>query len=975
MVTRSFDELSARLVFVIASSFRNIKPLTWDTIGDGKFKLSVNAGDSSELVVIGYRGSALVKLDGSPYFELDGYHKSIPLPSGSHTVEAEFTPYAAFGELVGINAGKPYLVTRDYSALRFWAYASSALELARIINDDAVKVELLKALTEAFKKVPFTSVSREQLILAAELYGMPWSERINQTITQDLDNVFTESSGGNFDEALGVLRGLLSALLPRFGKGGLLVGVGHAHIDAAWLWPFEESRRKVVRTFATVVTLMRRFNFTFIQSSAQYYQWLLEDAPELFNEVRRLVEEGRWILGAGWVEADANMLSGESWARQMLHSQRFYMKHFGRKAQVLWLPDTFGFNQTLPQIAKQSEISLFATHKVFWNDTNRFPYNVFNWVGPDGGKIPAVAFGNGRGGYNSDFTVASVLEQWRNWVDKDYPMLYSYGYGDGGGGPTVEMLLRAEAVNELPILPKVDLMSGISKYIDIKPINEWRGELYLETHRGTLTSHSRVKFLNRRCEIALREAEVWSALAGTYDNARLSGLWRILLRDQFHDVLPGSAIRDVYNAVYPELENIVKEAYSIARDAAVRIAGQGDSLLAFNSLPWDRVDYVTVNEPIQGGQRVDDGYLVRVKVPSVGYTTVKHLEPSEPVRLIEDSEGFTLENSRLRVRLSRLGELVSLIDKASGRELIREPSNIIVAYENAPGWSDAWDIERGFEETSFTIKADSASVKHNGPLLASVVFNYGFRRSSITQEVRLYADSSRLDFVTTMRLVDRELMYKAWFHLDLNTDEAWFDAPYTPIRRPTVTNTSWDLARFEVPMHKWVSLSECCLGAALLNDGKYGVSVKGSSIGLTLARTPVFPDPATDLGEFTFTYSLMPHDGDLIKVNRAAWELNTPILLTRGRPGEASLIRLKPSNLMLEAIKVSEDDEGTLIIRISELANTRGVGELQLPFKPTQAYETNLIETTRSSEGIEINENTVKFKYGNRQVKTIAIKH
>ncbi|MFP3303689.1 MAG: alpha-mannosidase, partial [Caldivirga sp.] len=264
MVTRSFDELSARLVFVLASSFRNIKPLKWDSVGDNRFRLSVDAGDSSELVVIGHRGSALIRLDGRPHFELDRYHKAIPIPPGSHTVEAEFTPYADFGEIVGVDPGKPFLVTRDYSALRFWAYASSALELARTINDDAVKDALLRALTEAFKRVPFTSVSREQLLLTAELYGMPWGERIMQTITDDLSNVYVESSGGNFDEALGVLRGLLGG----FGKVGVVFGVGHAHIDAAWLWPFEESRRKVLRTFATVVTLMKRFNFTYVQSSA-----------------------------------------------------------------------------------------------------------------------------------------------------------------------------------------------------------------------------------------------------------------------------------------------------------------------------------------------------------------------------------------------------------------------------------------------------------------------------------------------------------------------------------------------------------------------------------------------------------------------------------------------------------------------------------------------------------------------------------
>ncbi|KUO87182.1 MAG: alpha-mannosidase [Caldivirga sp. CIS_19] len=779
MVTRSFDELSARLVFVLASSFRNIKPLKWDSVGDNRFRLSVDAGDSSELVVIGHRGSALIRLDGRPHFELDRYHRAIPIPPGSHTIEAEFTPYADFGEIVGVDPGKPFLVARDYSALRFWAYASSALELARTINDDAVRDALLRALTEAFKRVPFTSVSREQLLLTAELYGMPWGERIMQTITDDLSNVYVESSGGNFDDALGVLRGLVGG----FGKVGVVFGVGHAHIDAAWLWPFEESRRKVLRTFATVVTLMKRFNFTYVQSSALYYQWLLEDDPQLFSEVRRLVDEGRWILGAGWVEADANMLSGESWARQMLYSQRFYKRHFGKYAEVLWLPDTFGFNQTIPQIAKQSKIKAFISFRVTQNDTNRFPYSVFKWIGPDGDWITAVAFGNGRDGYNGSFTVNSILEQWRNWVDKDQPMLYSYGYGDGGGGPTEDMLLMAEAINEAPALPKVDLTSGLSGYLKvIKPINEWRGELYLEQLRGTLSSHSRVKLLNRLVEVALREGELWCGLAGVYDRSRFTNLWLTLLRDQFHDVLPGSAVRVVYEGVYRELEGVYREAMSLAEGCARLIAGDGDELLVFNSLPWDRLGYVKVSEPMPNTQGMGDGYLALVKAPSVGYSVLKPLSPVEPVRLVEDGGGFILENSRVSARVNLDGTVASVVDKASGRGLLRGLGNVIVAYENAPGWADAWDVERGFEETAFTIRASEHAVVARGPLYAGVRFTYRFRRSTIIQEVGLYADSPRLDFKTTIRLVDRELLYKAWFSFDVNTDEAIFDAPYTPMR-------------------------------------------------------------------------------------------------------------------------------------------------------------------------------------------------
>lgn len=972
---RTLDELSIRAVYVLAVSFRNIRPLRWERAEGGKASLTVEAMPNDELVVLGYRGSALVRLDGRPYFALDGYHKAIPLPQGKHVVEAEFSPYAAFGELVGFSPGDPYLVNRDYSALRFWAYAVSAIELARATNNDEVREALIRVLTDAFRLVPFTTISRLQLKLAAGVYGMPWSERLEQTITEDLGKVFTEGGGADFERALNVLRGGLRELVSRYGKPGLLVGFGHAHIDTAWLWNFDETRRKVLRTFSTVVTLMRRFNFTYMQSSALYYMWVLEDDPKLFEEIARLVKEGRWVLGAGIVEADANMISGESWARQLLYSQRFYKERFGKYAEILWLPDTFGFTQSIPQIARQAKIKAFATHKVYWNDTNKFPYSIFNWVSQDGTGILAVTFGDGRGGYNSDFTTQSVLEQWRNWKAKDQPMLYSYGYGDGGGGPTVEMLLRAEAINELPTLPKVDLTMGERYFDSVKPTGEWRGWLYLETHRGTLTSHSRMKYLNRRVELWLRELELWCTIAGCYNNASMRDLWITLLKDQFHDVLPGSAIREVYETVYGELGELLSKVQSMTMDAISRIAGTGSDLVVFNSMPWMRIDYVKLDTGLPGTQPFEGGYLALVRAPSIGYAPVKPIEPTMPVKLTETSSGFTLENSRLRVTLSKDGSVAEVYDKLAGRQVLSSPGNVIVAYENMPGWADAWDIEKGFEETSFRLTASDAKVIYTGPLVAGVRFTYSFRRSEIIQDVLLYADKPRLDFKTTIRLVDRELMYKAWFNLDVNAEYATGDAPYTPVNWPTVTNTPWDLARFEVPIHKYIDLSEAGYGVALLNDGKYGVTIRGSSIGLTLARTPIFPDPTTDLDEITFTYSLYPHQGGFADslVYREAFELNMPMLVARGRANDVSFISVDRPNIMVEAVKKAEDDD-SVIIRLSEQTNARTSVEVALWRNVAEAVETNILEDEAYSR-LEVLGNRVRVPVRPRQFKTIRVRY
>ena len=951
---RTVQELEARLNYVLASSFRRPKFLSWERNGNvGRVQVD-SSGRNYELMVLNFAGSALVKLDGKPHFELDRYHLAVPVPAGSHVVTAEFSNLMDFGERVELNMGTPVGVERDPDALRLWIYGNTILDVVRNVGDREVEEDLLELLSKAMSVASFRSVSRDQLFLAVRAMGLPrWVERFPASIDDDLSQVYVENDNPHYGKALELLKEGLGELRRKYGKRGLLIGVGHAHIDTAWLWNFDETRRKVHRTFSTVLTLMERYDFHHVQSASIYYEWLKEDYPDLFQRVKERVKEGKWELAASYVETDTNMVTGESLARQLLYSQRFFQREFGRKADVLWLPDTFGFASTLPEIARLGGVKYFATHKVFWNDTNVFPYNIFHWVAPDGGKIPAVAFGHGKGGYNSDFSGSSVLEQWRNWKEKDQPMLYAYGYGDGGGGPTEEMLLRAEAVKQLPILPEVSLGGVGEEMQKISPREEWRGELYVETHRGVFTSHSMMKQLNRRAELSLRDAELWSSLSGTYDREKFQRLWKVVLKDQFHDVLPGSAIRDVYKVAYKELEDVIGEAKRLKEEALRKMIGDGNDLFVCNSLPWERTELVDA-----------EGSMVLTKAVPMGCTKVLPVENNR-VSVREENGSLVLDNGTLRVTVSREGLLESVLDIKEGREILKGPSNRIVIYENIPGPNDAWDIERSYQETSTEVKATEVRALNAGKIgVIRIVREFGENR--IVQEVRLAPLSDRIDFFTSVKMRDRELMVKALFDLNINAEHFVVDAPFGVTWRPTHTNTSWDEARFEVPMQKFVDLQEGDYGVALLNDGKYGVSVRGSSVGITITRTPIFPDPATDLEEFSFTYSLHPHRGWAL---RRAWELNVPLTVIRGEKGVTPLT--VEGELMLEAIKVAEDDN-SLVFRFFEFQNKRGKCKLTFNRPVLEAWKTNLLE--EPTEGVKSEGRTVIFTYSNREIVSLKVK-
>jgi alpha-mannosidase len=1029
METRTLKELERRLALSLARSFEQIETLKWNPPAHGNrssiARLNLNIEKPNAfLYVIDYKGSALVKLDGEPYWSLDGYHKSMRIPTGRREITAEFTPFHAFGEKVSVSFGIPMLTIRNEDAYRFWNYCFMILSLAKQTKDKELSDDLFNLLDLAFREGYFESVTYDQLLLAsvsAKNFPNELLEVVPKSTAKGVQEIGYHYERGDprkWSRGLYVVENGLNNLVRKYGKRGEIVAIAHGHIDAAWLWHFRETEKKVTRTFSIVSTLFQKYEFSYMQSMALYYEWTKKNQPALFEKIRGYVEKGIWELGAGWVENDTNLISGESFARQFLYSQRFYKKEFGKIARVYWLPDTFGFAGSIPQIARLSGIEIFATQKVYWNDTNTFPYSFFSWIGIDGTALPAMAFGHAKDGYNSEFSLDELTDQWSNWTEKDIPMLYSFGYGDGGGGPTEEMLIRAEAVNKLPTLPQVTLQAeGVKtkqlSYFEkeyshllrsdfFKDRNKWRGELYAEFHRGVLTSHTKIKALNRRAETALREAELWSTILNqpmnknphTSYKIELEELWKIVLKHQFHDVLPGSAINVVYSTAYEELESVIEKADTITKNCTNGIARKNSFI--FNSLAWTRQDYIvtkrkasTTNE----SQFVDGGYLARVSAPSVGFVTmgdaITETPRAEKVHVEERANQIQIENNCLRIVIDKQdGEVRSIFDKDAKREVLKEESNVFVFYENLPGWADAWDIEKEYKVTSFNVPKSTGKpvIVENGPLRVKVKLgNKSFRNSKIHQEIVVHAGSRRIDFKTGFEMRDRELLLKVWFHMDVNSEKATYEIPFGNIERKVTTNTSYEKAMFEVPMQKWVDFSDSGYGVAILNDGRYGIAAEHGSFGISVVRTPIYPDFATDSERGSFTFSIYPHSGTWqeAEIPRRAIELNSPIQVTDGRSrngvdnsetiSPSSFVNINSPNIMLETIKEAEDGNG-MIFRLYETENKSGEAKMNLWREVKNAKFLDILELNEvRNEKLAFIENEIVFSYKNYQIMTLKV--
>jgi alpha-mannosidase len=817
----------------------------------------------------------------------------------------------------------------------------------------------------------------------------------------------------SFEPALAILReGITGAGRPLDVR---IHASGHAHLDVAWLWTLGQTRQKAARTFHNVLRLMEQFpEYHFSQSQPQLYEFVRQDFPDLFEGIRRRVAEGRWEpLGGMWVEADCNLSGAESLVRQFLLGRTYFREHFGSQAEspVLWLPDVFGYAWALPQLIRQAGLNYFMTIKIGWNETNRFPYDTFLWQGLDGTRIlthfstvkspdspyPAT--------YNSMASPGEALGAWLNFQQKDMQqdLLMAYGFGDGGGGPTREMLENIRLMGAFPGLPQVKQSSVRGFFEAIEPLCHssrmpvWDGELYLEYHRGTYTSQARNKRANRKSEFLLHDAEflaAWAALLdGTYSYPAhpFTDAWRTVCLNQFHDILPGSSIAPVYvesQAQYARLQ----EEVSTLRDQALEVIADslGSDLLLVNPTGFSRNDLAfvpglsnerllrdgqpLVSQPAEGGLLIGPGELAPYSVAAIQVQASDQAAP--PMQTAIEAGGDpVLENDYLRVEMNSAGDIVRILDKTAGREVLAPGAiaNQFQAFEDRPRTYDAWEIEASYEDKVWLAEpAESIRWIENGPLRQTLEIRRRILNSDIIQRISLRRGSPRLDFDTTVQWRERHILLKAAFPVEVLSPFATYEIQWGSVQRPTHRNTSWDWARFETCAHKWVDLSEGGYGVSLLNDCKYGHDIHGNVLRISLVRSPAQPDPLADEGEHHFIYSLLPHAGPLDeRTAREAYALNDPIIVWRrkdtvgtqasGRAGLTSLVRADAPNVIIETVKRAEDGQG-LIVRLYESQRRRGRILLETPSPLARAWETNLLEENQRELAVEGNRVTLDLR-------------
>lgn len=754
--------------------------------------------------------------------------------------------------------------------------------------------------------------------------------------------------------------------------------MGHCHIDSAWLWPYEETIRKCGRSWVTVIRLMEKNpEFVFTCSQAQQFEWVKSWYPGLFSQIQRYVKKGQFIpVGGTWVEMDGNLPSGESMVRQFLEGQRFFNQEFGIYCKEFWLPDTFGYSAQLPQIMQGCGISNFLTQKLSWNLVNTFPHNTFFWEGIDGSRV-LTHFPPGNS-YEMKGKVEELVKTVKNNKDKGRAnhSAFLFGFGDGGGGPTQLMLDRLRRVQDTDGLPRVQISTPDGLFSQLLSESEllctWTGELFLELHNGTYTTQAQIKQGNRQCETLLHDIEVASCLAmcqdGTfkYPVEKLRELWRLLLLNQFHDVIPGSCIELVVEDAlryYQEIRNI---GASLLNKAFEVLGSNSRSSGVFNSLPWERHEVVLIDEA-GGGSK-----LALVQVPSVGLCPVRQTQQVTPVSVTVQADGTVLmENGILRTVVNKDGTLASLQLVSGNREAISDgcKGNQFVLFDDVPLYWDAWDVMDYHLQTRKPVQelVESVHVVCSTELRASV--SYSLRvseKSTITQEIVMDAMCPYIRFNTRVMWGESHKFLKVEFPVRVHSSHATYEIQFGHLQRPTHRNTSLDWARFEVWGHKWADLSEHNFGVALLNDCKYGYSVHKSTMTLSLLRAPKAPDAHADMGTHQFTYAIMPHSGSFqdSSVIQCAYNLNYPLQLTQCPPDAVpwSAFSVSSPAVVLETIKQAEDRTGTVLVRLYESHGSSVTATLCSTLPVREAWHCDLLEredparpATVTSDGIILN--------------------
>ena len=748
-----------------------------------------------------------------------------------------------------------------------------------------------------------------------------------------------------------------------------IIASGHAHIDTAWLWPMRETIRKCIRTFSSAVALMDDDPaYEFACSQAQQYAWIQELQPELFAKIQQRAERGQWHPSGGmWVEADMNLPSGESLARQIVFGQRYFTEHFGAPCDEMWIPDVFGYPASLPQLFAAGGMTRFVTQKLSWNKQNRFPHHTFWWEGLDGTRVlthfPPVDT------YNAELTpdeIAGSVERFKDHTWSNVSLV-PFGYGDGGGGPTRDMLERAHRIGAsdprwtLEIGSPTDFFEALEAEVRAgAPVPVWRGELYFEMHRGTLTSQLRTKVGNRRCERLLVEAELWSASLGRA--ADVDELWREVLTQQFHDILPGSSIawvhrdaEEIFERVGAELMERIDALLAELAPGPVCVANPAD--VAFAGV------VVTSHSGVVSSltQALSDGTTaVWATAPALGLGSVDTDTDTgtdvAPVVVV----GSTMSNGLITAEWNREGELVSVVDEATGRQVL-PPDTTAAVLELArdhPVEYDAWDLESWTRANGHAVGGGHVLVTDHGPLVGRVEVSRSFGPSTAVVTYELRAAARELLVHVDIDWHHDEHLLSMAFPLDVRANNAACDIQFGVVDRPTHPSTPWDAAKFEVCAHRFVSVSEPSFGVAVLNDGRYGHCVFDGAISVSLARAAKYPDPDADHGRHQVTLALRPHDGDLADVRAAAERLNRPprvVVGGRADAGAGPVVTLSgDTNVQVDAVKLADADVSTdLVVRLHEAVGDRCVVTIAARSPISEAWRCDLMETRQEEVAVD----------------------
>ena len=815
--------------------------------------------------------------------------------------------------------------------------------------------------------------------------------------------------------------------------------IGHAHIDHAWLWHIGETERKVARTFINMCHLAQEYpEFVFIQSQPAQLEVVKDHYPDIFNAVKEAYKKGNWEPNGGmWVEADCNVTGGESLVRQFLVGKQANKEMLNYESDTLWLPDVFGYAAALPQILKGCRINYFVTSKINWNDTTRFPYDTFVWRGIDGSDIKTHFITSRKQGYNGRVNPGDLFDTWNNVQHKEIQSasVKSIGEGDGGGGTArgdLEMARRLENLEGAPKASWFKVSEALDKIFGKETeLPEWRGELYLELHRGTYTTQAKTKWYNRKNEFLLRNTEWLSVIAlledwAPYPKEILLKSWKTLLTLQFHDIIPGTSIARVYDEAEAAYQEIARDLTGCIKDLRKKAAAEiGGSIVVFNSLSWERDDMVVtdaqalskaaalkayggVAASLKKNQKTVAGYypiqyykdfdgkelaVFAPRLPSMGWSSFSSLKTEETTGIenfniqspfFYDEKEKTLKTPFYRIEFDNHGRITSLMDNKARKELVAQGGcfNNLVSAQDLPILWEAWDIEADWDHHLKEEKRlNYSEVAADGPVCFILRRSYAIgEKSSLLQDLIFYAGDRRIDFINKVNWQEQRKLLKVGFDTAFDSTQVRCEVQYGHLMRNTHKNLPHDRAKFEICAHKWISMEEEDTGLALLNDSKYGHDVSSGRMRLTLLRSPTAPDEEADLGEQCFTYSLLPFNGSFgdSGLVKKGYELNEPAIaeIGSGNPvkgnAEYSFFSIEGEAVIAESIKGPEiEKRKTVVIRLYESLGGRTKTLLRFNREISQAFLTDMLEG--NAKPLRLTDNELPLSFRAFEIKTLVI--